>query len=458
MLRSPRRQWYLGFWFFASLASFTKGWHGIALSAGNRGVGGYFLQTTPHSLRGLVSWRGALLFALINLPWYFTWKLVSRLPSQSFRCRAAWPSPWRQHARHVLYRCSSLPVHPPATGMAVSVVAGNHHRGSAIANSFPSSILSRSELSCGHRHRLDGSHHWLRSDRGTASGLLRHVHVARVCAGGRMGAGTLAIPSLARPRFPSLLGAGSRLVSGGRRPWPPSANAAALAERATAWTTVINFDRTVWTSLQTTAWIALGGALLLVFLGLVFSILKAQAGCLGSFGRLPGFGCGQRHIAGLALLFARHGRRRYPRRRSNRLRWGNRHRKQPAFLQRFTRYPSRSRSGGRLRRSQIRNRSRSISNDFRVCRVLEFAFDRDPHYGGKQVGRVARPPRHIARSRGTLWHANPPQEHPVRIVVCGAPGSQISTTSWRGCRVQANRKFPSALASVRVYCLAIWKM
>jgi len=42
----------------------------------------------------------------------------------------------------------------------------------------------------------------------------------------------------------------------------------ALVERATAWTTLLSFDRTVWASLQTTVWLSLGGALLCVLFGL----------------------------------------------------------------------------------------------------------------------------------------------------------------------------------------------
>ena len=42
----------------------------------------------------------------------------------------------------------------------------------------------------------------------------------------------------------------------------------ALAERATAWTTLASFDRTIWAALQTTAWLSLGGALLCVLFGL----------------------------------------------------------------------------------------------------------------------------------------------------------------------------------------------
>jgi hypothetical protein len=47
-----------------------------------------------------------------------------------------------------------------------------------------------------------------------------------------------------------------------------ASSTATLAERATAWTTITNFDRGVWTSLRTTARLALGGALFFALLGL----------------------------------------------------------------------------------------------------------------------------------------------------------------------------------------------
>jgi hypothetical protein len=62
---------------------------------------------------------------------------------------------------------------------------------------------------------------------------------------------------------------------------------AAVAERATAWTTIVNFDRAVWTSLRTTACFALGGALFFALLGLFsrhsklkLAAMAASAVCL----------------------------------------------------------------------------------------------------------------------------------------------------------------------------------
>ena len=240
-----------------------------SLSAGDRGVGGCFLQTTPrsHARIGFVAGRFALRDDQSSLV-HLHGSSFPRLPSQSSRCRAAWPSRRRRHARHVLYRCSSLAVPPPAAGMAFSLVAGNHQRGSAVDNHFRRSILSRSELSM----RESSSPGWQSS-------------LARCCS---RDSDKIITPCRCGPRlrwrshgcwnardskpcsssFAILLGAGSRFGLRRLPSWHPSANAAALAERATAWTTIINFDRAVWTSLRTTAWFALGGALLLALLGL----------------------------------------------------------------------------------------------------------------------------------------------------------------------------------------------
>ena len=65
-----RAAWFLGFWFFASLASFTKGWHGLLYPLAIMGVAALFRRENRINLRGLISWKGALLFLLINLPWY----------------------------------------------------------------------------------------------------------------------------------------------------------------------------------------------------------------------------------------------------------------------------------------------------------------------------------------------------------------------------------------------------
>jgi len=66
-----------------------------------------------------------------------------------------------------------------------------------------------------------------------------------------------------------------------------NSDTAALAERATAWTTIINLDRAVWTTLETTAWLALGGALFFALLGLLprrpkikLAAIAASAVCL----------------------------------------------------------------------------------------------------------------------------------------------------------------------------------
>jgi len=74
----PRRKWFLGFWLFASLASFAKGWHGLLYPLAIVGLAALFHKESRKNLCGLLSWQGALLFAAINLPWYFY--VESRFP------------------------------------------------------------------------------------------------------------------------------------------------------------------------------------------------------------------------------------------------------------------------------------------------------------------------------------------------------------------------------------------
>ncbi len=283
---SACRQWYLGFWFFASLASFTKGWHGILYPLAIVALAAAFSRQLRPVMRGLVTLRGALLFALINLPWYIY--IEARFPgylhnlfvaeqlghlfgastpatsytdvprSQFILLQLAWLFPWSLAiittaplliSRFRVVYCNVLSFHAGIVLAWMAVIVG-------------------SVLIAGQRQDYYAMSMW------PAFALA----VAWV---------------LERSRFQTLLVLVSALL-GAALLWfqaaaalAPVANAAALAERATAWTTVINFDRTVWTSLQTTARIALGGALLLVFIGLVFrparlklAALAASAGCL----------------------------------------------------------------------------------------------------------------------------------------------------------------------------------
>jgi len=63
-----RSAWFLSFWLFASLASFTKGWHGLLYPLAILVVAALCSEESRINLRALVSWKGPLLFLLINLP------------------------------------------------------------------------------------------------------------------------------------------------------------------------------------------------------------------------------------------------------------------------------------------------------------------------------------------------------------------------------------------------------
>ncbi len=285
-IASARQQWYLGFWFFASLASFTKGWHGILYPIAIVTLAAVFSRQLRPVMRGLVSWRGVSVFALINLPWYIC--IEARFPgylhnlfvaeqlghllgagtpatsytdvprSQFILLQVAWFFPWSlaiiTGTPLLLTRFRAIYCHIPSFYASI-VIAWM-------------AVVMGSVLIAGQRQDYYAMSMW------PAFALA----VAWV---------------LERSRFQALLVLSSMLL-GAALAWfqaaavlAPAANAGALAERATAWTTVINFDRTIWTSLQTTAWIALGGALLLVLLGLVLrsprlklAALAAAAGCL----------------------------------------------------------------------------------------------------------------------------------------------------------------------------------
>jgi hypothetical protein len=75
-------------------------------------------------------------------------------------------------------------------------------------------------------------------------------------------------------------------------------NTADLAERATAWTAITNFDRAVWTRLRTTAWLALGGALFFALLGLVSRRSKVKLAAIAASAVSLDFGA----VSGTSLV------------------------------------------------------------------------------------------------------------------------------------------------------------
>ena len=262
-----RRGWFLGFWLFASLASFTKGWHGLLYPLAIVGIAAIFCRQSRECLRGLVSWQGALLFTMINLPWYlyvefrFPGYIDNLLIAEQLGHIAGADTPATSSTdvprwQFLFLQLAWLFPWSLVIVGATPLVAIYFRRQHCVAPNFPAlivvawmAVIAGSVLLTGQRQDYYAMSMWPAFALAVAWALERS-RVQPVII-------LLAI----------LLGAG--LAWSEATPYITHASTTAtLAERATAWTTIINFDRAVWTSLRTTAWFALGGALLFALLGL----------------------------------------------------------------------------------------------------------------------------------------------------------------------------------------------
>lgn len=302
--QSTRRTfWDLGFWLCAALASFTKGPHGLLYPL--LIVGGAVLLHSParHDLRGLISWWGLGLFLVINLPWYlyvesqfpgwtanlfFTEQLghvvgnaapatdYSIVPRWQFLLlHTAWFFPWSLVAGVVIFQSW---IHAPADAP--------QRIGRSLRNTFPAALVTSwavvvlvSVLLAGQRQDYYAMAMWPAVALGMAA-LIENRSLR---------------PAAMILTLVLFLGFLTALFL----PWlplaaPSGAGTATVADRATAWTTLTNFDLSVWHHLSHTAlWSlglsALGAAIASVLTGRkqVFALLAAASAL--ALGAISGF-------------------------------------------------------------------------------------------------------------------------------------------------------------------------
>ncbi len=255
-----RRAWFLGFWICASLASFTKGWHGAIYPIVIIGAATLLCREMRPRLSGLFSFSGLLIFLAINLPWYFY--IESRYPGftrnlffaeqlghvtgsdapatsytsvprlQFLLLHIAWFFPWSLVAAFAL-----------ATRWSAWREAFRRPSFSTTFLLCWMGVIGLSVILAGQRQDYYAMSLW------PAAALLMAAIIEKASL--RPVAIFLALFMAAGLVFFLLLPA---LVA--------DRETATLAERATAWSTVTNLDAGVWRGLQATALLALGGGLL----------------------------------------------------------------------------------------------------------------------------------------------------------------------------------------------------
>jgi 4-amino-4-deoxy-L-arabinose transferase-like glycosyltransferase len=281
-----RRAWFLGFWLFGSLASFTKGWHGLLYPLAIVGIAALFNKESRTNLRGLLSWQGALLFLLINLPWYlyvefrFPGYLHNLLIAEQLGHVIGASTPATHYAnvprlQFLLLQLAWLFPWSLTIVAALPIVFRSPLGRWRLPTSFASlvvlvwcAVVLGSVLLAGQRQDYYAMAMWPAVAL-TVAWLLDRLRTPRLMATFAL---LFAVTLIVVSAMPSIAENSATI---------------ALVERATAWATLASFDRTIWTALQTTAWLSLGGASLCALFGLFRSgptfkmgALAASAVCL----------------------------------------------------------------------------------------------------------------------------------------------------------------------------------
>jgi 4-amino-4-deoxy-L-arabinose transferase-like glycosyltransferase len=256
-----RQKWFAGFWLFASLACFAKGWHGLLYPLAIVGLTAILCPASRSKLRRLFSWQGLLLFGAINLPWYVF--IESKFPGwlqnlllsehlghvvgnsnpannytsvprwQFLLLHLAWFFPWSIVAIITLWKDAG-----PCVPLFRSIPSFSFPFALIFSWGF---VIFASVFLVGQRQDYYAMSMWPVFALGTARLIERQPNrSAAIVLALLLGVGFLG--AVAIPFFTSGM------------------ETASVAERVTAWTTVTNFDTGVWASLRTTAVLALGGA------------------------------------------------------------------------------------------------------------------------------------------------------------------------------------------------------
>lgn len=271
---SSRRWWFLGFWLCAALASFTKGVHGLLYPLIILGITAVFYRAERPALRRLISWQGILLFLAINLPWFLYIESLypgylhnlffaeqlghmtgagtpatnhSDVPRIQFLLlHLAWFFPWSIPALAAVF-ILRWKTPPPFASLLVPIW---------IVVVFLSALLA------GQRQDYYAMAAWPAVALGMAA-LFERV-----------------IPRGARGVVALLLGAGF-IATFFLPTLTATSETAPLAERATAWSTLVSFDASVWSSLSTTALLTLGSA---TFFAIAAALLEGRKAFLALAG------------------------------------------------------------------------------------------------------------------------------------------------------------------------------